>query len=301
MTKFFVTGAGGALGSVLMRELVQAHRSVEGMVSPHGPMPFNGDVWSADLAESRTYRERVLALAPKVIVHLGAVARPADAYREPERARKINVESTAVLLSIAEKVGAHFIYASTDLVFDGEEAPYDEDDAPEPPTVYARTKLEAESHVLTYRRGLVLRFPLMYGLPEVSRKPTFFETTLERLRSGQATRLFNDEVRSPLWLDDGARAVLRLAATDVRGVLHLGGPESLSRFEMGERIIAALGVSSSLLESASRAEIESPEPRARDVSLDSSRYTALAGEPPGRPMHEALAQLLSQTPNRSLS
>jgi dTDP-4-dehydrorhamnose reductase len=301
MTEFFVTGAGGALGSVLLRDLLRANHSVEGMVSPTGPVPFNGNVWSADLADSRTYRERVLALAPKVIVHLGAVAQPADAFRDPERARKINVESTVVLLALADKVGAHFLYASSDLVFDGEEAPYDEDDAPEPTSVYGRTKLEAESHVLTYRRGLVLRFPLMYGLPEASRKPSFFETTLERLRRGQRIRLFTDEIRSALWLDDAARACLHVAGTELRGVLHLGGPERLSRFEMGERIVTALGMSRELLEPASRTELDAIEPRARDVSLDSTRYTALIGEPPGRPMHEALSQLLAQTPNRLLS
>ena len=159
MTDFLVTGAGGALGSVMMRELARTQRLAEGLVSPHGAVPFSGTVWSADLCDARTFRERVLALTPKVIVHLAAVAQPAEAFREPERARKVNVESTAVLLALAEKLGARFVYASTDLVFDGEAAPYVEDDTPEPASVYGRTKLEAECHVLTYRQGVVVRIP----------------------------------------------------------------------------------------------------------------------------------------------
>jgi dTDP-4-dehydrorhamnose reductase len=213
----------------------------------------------------------------------------------------LNVESTTVLLGLAEKLGARFVYASTDLVFDGEEAPYVEHDTPEPTSIYGRTKLEAESYVLTYKRALAVRFPLMYGFPDAARKPTFFETTLERLRAGKPVRLFTDEVRTPLWLDDAARACITLANSDVRGVMHVGGPERLSRFEMGERIAAALGTSVSLLEPVSRLDFESNEPRPHDTSLDSSRYASQFGGGPGRPMREAMSQLLTQPPNRLLS
>lgn len=301
MTDFVVTGAGGALGSILMRELERAGRSCEGVVSPHGPIPFSGHTWSADLLDSRTYRERILALAPKVIVHLGAVASPAEAYEDPERARKVNVESTAILLALAERCGARFLYASTDLVFDGEAAPYTEDDAPEPATIYGRTKLEAEAHVFTYKRALAIRFPLMYGFPDAARKPTFFETLIESLRAKKPVKLFIDEFRTPLWLDDAARACISLADSELRGVVHAGGPERLSRYEMGERIAAALGAPASLLEGVSREAFEAPEPRVRDVSLVSQRYAEHFGVAPGRPLQEALPVVLAQPPNRLLS
>ena len=303
MTDFFVTGAGGGLGSVLMRELVRASRPSCGMVSPHGPAPFSGQVWSADLSDPRTFRERLLASTPKVIVHLAAVSEPSAAYRDPEYARKLNVESTSVLLACAEKLGARFLFASTDLVFDGEEAPYDEDAPPEPLSIYGRTKLEAECHVLTYRRGVVVRFPLMYGLPEVVRKPSFFETLLDRLRARQEVKLFSDEYRTPLWLDDAARACVRVADSELRGVVHVGGPERLSRYEIGERIAAAVGAPASLLLAVSNRDsnIVGPEMRPRDVSLNSSRYHALFAAAPGRAMHEALPALLAQKPNRLLS
>lgn len=301
MTDFVVTGAGGALGSVLMRELARRSISAEGVVSPHGPVPYAGHSWSADLVDSRTYRERILALAPKAIVHLAAVALPSEAFKDPERARKVNVESTAILLAIAEKCGARFLYASSDLVFDGEGGPYSEDDTPEPATIYGRTKLEAEAHVFTYRGGLAIRFPLMYGFPDAARKPTFFETMIANLRAEQPVRLFTDEFRTPLWLDDAARACIALAGSDLRGCVHVGGPERLSRFEMGERVAAALGAPVRLLEATRRDDFASPEPRVRDVSLVSQHYADQFGGPPGRPMHEAMPLVLAQSPDRLLS
>jgi dTDP-4-dehydrorhamnose reductase len=141
----------------------------------------------------------------------------------------------------------------------------------------------------------------MYGFPDAARKPTFFETLIENLKAKRPVRLFTDEFRTPLWLDDAARACIALAQSDMRGVVHVGGPERLSRFEMGERVAAALGAEGRLLERASREDFASPEPRVRDVSLVSQRYADQFGGPPGRPMHEVLPLMLAQPPNRLLS
>jgi dTDP-4-dehydrorhamnose reductase len=296
-----VTGAGGALGSVLMRVLSEQHQSVHGFLSPHGPAPDVGRVLRVELTDPRTYRDRVLALAPRVIIHLAAVSQPSEAYRDPERARAVNVDATVELLELASQVGARFLYASTDLVFDGDEAPYDENAATEPSSHYGRTKLEAECYVLAYRRGLVLRLPLMYGLPEVSREPSFFENTLNALRAGKPVRLFTDEFRSALWIEDAARAFAALARTTLSGVMHLGGPQSLSRFEMGECMARAVAASPNLLVAAQRADIDSPEPRPRDVSLQNARYLTEFGAAVGLCMQDALPIALLRRPHRALS
>jgi dTDP-4-dehydrorhamnose reductase len=284
-----------------MRVLCEQRIAAQGIVSPEGPSPHVGKVLRADLTDLRTYRDRVFALAPRVIVQLAGVTTVAGAYNDPERARAINIDATAQLVALSEALGARFVKASTDLVFDGEGAPYDEDAAPEPGTIYGRTKLEAECYVLAYRRGLVLRFPLMYGLPDVQRTPTFFETLIASLRSGRPVSLFEDEVRTPLWLDDAARACSRLGSSELTGVVHLGGPERLSRFDMGERIAHALCADPQLLVRARRAELQSPEPRARDVSLSSSRYFAHFTEAVGRSMQQALPLALQHAPSRLLS
>ena len=301
MIEWLVTGAGGALGSVLMRMLSEQRKAAEGFISEHGPAPHVGKVTRVDLTDPRTYRERLFALAPRVIVHLAGISTIASAYADPERARAINVEATAQLVAYSQALGARLLFASTDLVFDGEAAPYREDAAPEPGTIYGLTKLEAECHVLTHKRGLVLRLPLLYGLPDVERAPTFFENLVSSLRSGKQVSLFEDEWRTPLWLDDAARACLTLGESELAGVVHVGGPERLSRFEMGERVAEALGADAALLRANRRSQLQAPEPRARDVSLDNARYRAEIGAPPGLPMRESLPLAFAHGPSRLLS
>lgn len=301
MIDCLVTGAGGALGSVLMRVLSEAHKNVYGLASPQGPAPDVGKVLRVDLTNPPSYHDRLFALAPKAIIHLAAVATVAEAVRAPERARAVNVDATAALLDLSDAIGARFVYVSTDLVFDGECAPYGENAAAEPCSHYGRTKLEGECHVLAHPRTLVVRLPLLYGLPEVARAPTFFEQLVSALKTGKPIHLFEDEFRTPLWLDDAARACRTLAESEHQGVLHVGGPERLSRVEMARLIAAALSCSDSPLVAVPRSAAPSPEPRPRDVSLDSSRYRTLFGAEPGLPMRDALPLALARHPHRLLS
>jgi dTDP-4-dehydrorhamnose reductase len=301
MIDHFVTGAGGALGSVLMRVLSEERRNACGLISMTGPSPDVGKFVRADLTEVDSYRDRLFALAPRVVVHLAAVSRVSDAYRDPDRARAVNVDATVQLLELTKALGARFVYASTDQVFDGDAAPYDESVATEPCSFYGRTKLEAECHVLAYKRGLVLRFPLLYGFPEAQRPPTFFENMLTSLREGRPVQLFEDEVRTPLWLDDAAHACLISAQSELTGVVHLGGPERLSRLEMGRRMVAAAQADERLLVPMRRGEHPSPEPRPHDVSLSNRRYQAQFGKPVGQPMQQALRSALLRGPSRLLS
>lgn len=301
MIDVLVTGAGGALGSVLMRVLSEAHLSAYGLISQRGPSPDVGKVLRVELAEPDSYRDRVLALSPRAIIHLAAISKPSEALRDPEAAHAINVESTAQLVQLSAQMGSRFIYASTDMVFDGEDGPYSESHATEPGTYYGRTKLLGECYALAYARSLIVRLPLLYGLPEVSRAPTFFESMLHALQTGQPIRLFDDEIRSPLWLDDAARACLRLAFDKLTGVLHVAGPEALSRLQMGYKLAAAIGCSAQALVASKRADLQCEEPRPHDLRLDDSRYRALFGESAGSDMQHVLPLLLARGPHRLLS
>jgi dTDP-4-dehydrorhamnose reductase len=307
-----VTGAGGALGSVLMRVLSEAHEHCYGLISPHGPAPDVGKVLRVDLRDPQSFRERVLGLSPRVIIHLAAISKPSDVLRDPDLAHALNVDATATLVELSTRMGSRFIYASTDMVFDGgvfdadgdggaSAAPYTEQHATEPGTLYGRTKLLGECYAMGYARSLIVRLPLMYGLPEASRAPTFFQTMLSALQAGQPIHLFEDELRSPLWLEDAAHALLRLAHDKLTGVLHVPGPEALSRLHMGQKLAAALGCSDAPLIAAKSAALGGLEPRPRDLRLDDTRYRTLFGAPAGRDMHTALPLLLARGPHRLLS
>jgi dTDP-4-dehydrorhamnose reductase len=84
-------------------------------------------------------------------------------------------------------------------------------------------------------------------------------------------RLFADEYRTPVDAESVAEGVALLLERGGAGLFHLGGPERLSRLELGLRVARALGLPSRGIESALQADYRGPDRRPADTSLDSAR------------------------------
>ncbi|MCB9858733.1 MAG: SDR family oxidoreductase [Phycisphaerales bacterium] len=292
-TDWLVTGAGGQLGSVLLRLLARRGAAAVGTVTDKGPRPDVGESIPIDLTDRRALEPLVRRLRPQFIIHTAAITNVNDAYRHPDRARLVNCETSCLINELAAELGARLVFTSTDLVFGGGEAPYRETDPTSPKSIYGATKVEAENALGDSPNAIILRLPLMYGVPAVDRPTTFMNQVRAMLDRRELT-LFGDEYRTPIWLEDAARACVDVAQRDISGILHAGGPQRLSRLQMGELTAKALGVSDARIRSISQCEIDAPEPRPADVSLESSRFESLMRRPPGIPMHEALMDIAEE-------
>jgi dTDP-4-dehydrorhamnose reductase len=176
------------------------------------------------------------------------------------------------------------------LVFSGSRAWNREDDPAEPIMAYGRSKRAAERLVLAVPRGLVARLSLLYG-PTRSGRAVYYDNALAALGRGVPQTFFEDEFRTPLDLATAARALVLLAATEARGVLHVAGPERVSRFEMMRRVAGALGLDRALVRANRQSDNEAPEPRPADVSLDSERLLAVLPDLERPSIEEAVARM----------
>jgi dTDP-4-dehydrorhamnose reductase len=262
-----VTGASGQLGSVMVRELASAGQDVLALSGTREVEIAGVPARPVDITNVDAMRQVLDQARPTVIVHLAAVANAAVAFKDPGLAQRVNVDAVVDLVELADRFGARLIHASTDLVFDGAEPPYAESAHPNPLSHYGKTKVASERPVLEYARGVVVRPSLMVGLPAVA-QPTTFGAQLVALRDGAERRLFEDEVRTALWLDDAARAIAAVGRSDFVGLVHLAGPERVTRLEMGVAMARALGLSTDGIRAVSASSIPFPEPRPPDVSLD---------------------------------
>jgi len=292
--RVLVTGASGQLGGYLLRELAAHNVETVAWSGSRQGSVFGAVLRPVDLADCNAAAAGFRQARPDVVIHAGALARVADCFRDPERARLVNTQGSALIAELSREAGARLVHISTDLVFDGERGNYREDDAPAPLSVYGRTKTDAEHAVLSVSRGLVVRVSLLFG-PSVVGRPTFFDEQVAAARNGRPIALFADEWRAPLSLKTAASALVTLAQSKEAGILHLGGPERLSRLEMGERLAAFLGVGPSFIRAVRRGEAPSEEARPRDTSLDSSRWRALYPDHPWPSWEAALAEFFDSS------
>jgi dTDP-4-dehydrorhamnose reductase len=288
--RILVTGASGYLGSYLLRELQGSGAQVTAWCGASSPEMFGIRVQPVDLASPPAVTEAFRQARPERILHAAALARPAECQRDPERARRINTEGTALLAQLAAQSGARLLLVSTDLVFDGERGWYAEEDVPVPLSVYGRSKVAAETAALAIPRSAVVRVSLLFG-PSLTGRPSFFDEQVIALRTGRPITLFADEWRTPLSLITAAQALVSLARSDFTGLLHLGGPERLSRLETGRRLATFLDADPSVIVASNRAAVPSAEPRPRDTSLVSARWRSLFPKHAWPNLEEALREL----------
>jgi dTDP-4-dehydrorhamnose reductase len=170
---------------------------------------------------------------PQVIIHTAGSNKPAETMDAVIRQGAANVAEAATAC------GARLIHISTDVVFDGQHAPYREPDPPRPVHAYGRAKAAAEAIVARHPRHVIVRTSLIYGLQEMDRGTSWI---VEALQASRPVTLFTDQFRNPIWVDALCRACLELAEAPYTGILHVAGQQTLSRAEFGLKMLDWWGV-----------------------------------------------------------
>ena len=208
------------------------------------------------------------------MIHAAAMSSADAVYRDPPRGRAVNVEATRRMAAWAASHDRRILFTSTDLVFDGARSWYREEDEAVPILGYGRTKRDAESFVLAIPRGVVARISLLFG-PALGGNPGFYDIALAALDRGEPRAFFRDEFRTPLDYLSAADIIRRLIESDATGIVHVGGRERLSRFELMHRAAIARGIDPELICPSCRADTAFLEPRPADVSLDTTHLASL--------------------------
>ncbi len=284
--KIIVLGAGGNIGLWVALGLAKSWEVVP-VVHDYIPPQLSGAV-KLDITRTDDIVELFSATRPRAVVNLAAMADPDACEKNPALARRVNVEGAANVAHACAKVGARLVYYSSDLVFDGKKSLYTENDAPNPLSLYAETKLKGERDSLEMNPGMtaVLRTAIVYGKGS-GKRPSFIESAVEKSRNGVGTLAFTDQYRSFLYVEDSAGAVAGIIDNKLTGVYHAGGDERMSRYEFMLMLFKKMSLPQETLVPAKMAGIHGTAPRPADCSLSSEKLKRNTGWRP-TPVEEGM-------------
>lgn len=262
-----LTGAAGLLGTSLRRT---APPECNVIAATHQRRVSANDV-VADLRDRDAVASALTEVKPGLVIHAGYA-----------RDRASIVDATSNVVDMAQEVSAQLIFVSSEAVFSGDGTPRSEAARPDPVWDYGRWKAEAED-VVSARdpNAAIVRLPLIISVdPE--------DHILAGIRfgheNGAPTVWFSDEMRQPAYAEELGRGIWDIASLPLEqraGIWHLPGPESLSRYEIADRAVAALGFGrSSIVSAVTPFEAHRP----RDLNLTGERAKTQIGWCP-TPIH----------------
>ncbi len=297
--KLLLTGASGFLGQALCPLLTEQY-TVVGTYFRHLPEEATVEWLRINLLETNRIAALVQQHQPDAILHLAAITNTTFCEEHPALSHHVNVYTTVALAEAAEKLQIPLLYTSTDLVFNGNSAPYSEEDFAYPISQYGQQKQMAEELLWNdFEHTIVLRLPLLFGNAPAYAS-NFFTKSVAQLQAGKQVIAFADEYRSMLSHVAASRGIVQALAYALQEtpdwatkerLFHLGGSEGYSRYEFMQAVAKQLGVEPSLIESGLQEQAPYAHTRPADVRLDNRLAQEILGFVPST-LAEQLQEIL---------
>ncbi len=227
--KILVTGAKGQLGSEI-RYLSKGQSHQFDFI----------DFEELDLTKSDLIVPFLSSKQPDFIINCAAYTAVDKAEDEPELAVQINKIAPAEIAKYCKESGCRLIHISTDYIFDGNfSRPINEEDSPNPKSVYGQTKLDGERAVQALLNdAYIIRTSWVYS----SFGNNFVKTMLRLGSEKEEISVVADQYGTPTWARDLADTVLQIVnqitnGNDQPGIYHFSNEGEISWYDFAVEIM----------------------------------------------------------------
>ncbi|TXD36645.1 dTDP-4-dehydrorhamnose reductase [Lujinxingia vulgaris] len=224
MVSTIVIASAGQLGSELMAALKARGEAAVGV-----------NLESCNLDDPQSI-EATLARYPGVtrIFNAGAFTQVDRAEQEPQAAFRTNALGVGFLAHACAERQITLVHFSTDYVFgEGHSRPILEDAAPNPLSVYGRSKLLGERLALQHNpRTFVLRSCGLYGPSH----PNFVRAMLRVGQGSEPVAIVNDQIVTPTPARTLAEVAIALSTRDDFGIFHATAQGQCSWFDFARAL-----------------------------------------------------------------
>jgi dTDP-4-dehydrorhamnose reductase len=289
--KALIVGASGQVGQALIRELEARAWNWEGSYFEHSLE--DSRLFKLDLADAEGLKREIMRRAPQAVFLPSGWTWVDGCEDDPIRAYQINAAAPGAAAEAAALLQIPLVYYSTEYVFGEQGGPYDELRAVNPIGIYGASKWEGERRVrLAWPQALILRTTVVYG-PEPQGK-NFVYQLRRQLQEGKAVRVPKDQISSPTYNGDLAKASLDLVEKGLGGLFNVAGPSYVDRYQFALQVARVFNLDGSLIEGVPTALLKQKARRPLGAGLKIGRLVRALGWSPRGPeagledMREAL-------------
>lgn len=280
--RILVTGASGLLGVNLALQAAKQH-FVVGTVNQQAINSSIFEVRQVNLLAPGALEVLLDDVQPDWVIHCAALANLDACEKDPDLANKMNAELPARLARYVGRSGARMVHVSTDAVFDGLRAndphcTYREEDAPNPLSIYARSKLAGEEAVCEANPHAIIARVNLFGW-SITGKRSLAEFFYYNLQAGKRVNGFTDVFFCPLLVNDLAELFIEMLQRGFSGLYHVFSSECTSKYAFGAAIARRFGLDESMIDPISLSQAGLAAARSPNLSMCTEKLSSALQHP----------------------
>lgn len=272
--KILITGSNGMLGHDLIDVLKPNHDLILTTSK------------TLDITDGEQVMDYITDVNPDIVINSAAYTDVDGCEENIDLAFDVNGEGVKNLSLACRKVDCALVHISTDYIFNGEnDRPWVEDDEIGPISVYGKSKLKGEESIQeTLDKYFIVRTAWLYGI----NGKNFPKTMLELAENHDEITVVYDEVGTPTYTPDLAKAIGELIETDYYGIYHLTNSGHCSWCEFAKYIFELADVDVKVIP-VTASEFARPAPRPHYSVLENKNWIE-KGFKPLRSYKEAIKE-----------
>ena len=187
-----------------------------------------------------------------------------------------NLLTTINLVNLSNKHGIDFVFISSNAIFDGSSAPYNENSIPNPINKYGLIKLACEQIIKeTLNNYCIVRPILTYGwnISSTRVNPVIF--VLNQLSENRSIKMVNDIYENPVYVKQVVEVIWQVVLNKHSGIFHIAGGTILNRYELALRVAEVFKLNKNLINECESIEFAQLAPRPKNTSLTTHKIETI--------------------------
>ncbi|NQU17553.1 MAG: NAD(P)-dependent oxidoreductase [Candidatus Saganbacteria bacterium] len=271
--KILITGASGLLGKALIEQSGKNDQIIATYLGNFDiPSTSHIKYVVSDVMDIASYTRLFQEFKLDVVIHAASIGSPDFAEKNREKTWEINVGGTKNICQLCEKFGVKLIHISSNGIYDGEHAPYAEDDIAKPVNYYGETKLESEKVAKTSKTThSIVRPILMYGWPNSFERGNIVTFALSKLAKGEIINVYDDVFSNPLFVGSCAKVIWKIIYSNKYDTYNVAGSEIVSIYDLIKKAAEIFDLNQRLIKPVKQGFFNELVKRPKDTSYKTDK------------------------------
>ncbi len=206
------------------------------------------EIVKMDILNNALLLNLIAKYQPDVIIHAASASNVDFCEQQKDKAWQVNVVGTENILKASKKGKVHFIYISSNAIFDGKKDIYEEKDIPNPINFYGKTKYEGELLTQRYSNNWTIIRPITsYGWAPAGSRINPVTWVIEALSSKKNLKVVDDVYLNPLYNIDLGKIAWKIIKGKSEGIYHVAGSETLNRYQWALKVAGVFNLDANLI------------------------------------------------------